>query len=480
MGSLEDMDLSLIPYVDYSELRKLVGAAAIHRGLEYENAGHVSGLRWDEGKLKLRGLVSGSRGKSYETAVYFQEGKTRITIEETSCSCPVGWDCKHVAAVIFRSNRLLEEMGGDKTPDRPLQIGEPAEPERTPLFTQGQAARGKVKPPKLAPPKPAAWEQQLETLLSPPAAASPVRWGQENQAPVVRAPMALLFELVEETKRPFSGIGTSKDAKPNAPANIRLGVRPVSRGSSGSWTVGNLAWNTIYRLAYADDLNAAHSEWMRVFHSLFQASHSASANAKWIFLDGFNSPLLWNMLDQAATIGLELVTSRKNSSITREPIASVSADILAMPDGGIRLVPLAKVNDAALDPSRIGTIGSPAHGLYWWDAGNEPDGALSQRAVHFAQTDGTMGDSLRLLVDSRIPVDVPAPSRNRFLELYYPKLRSTMDVRPSEGTEGLPEIRDPEPGPDSDTWDRSASRQCGPPWQGCLGAKAGGQHVTLP
>ncbi|AIY01588.1 hypothetical protein ART_1989 [Arthrobacter sp. PAMC 25486] len=438
------MDLSLIPYVDYAELRKLVGPAAMHRGLEYESTGHVSRLKWDEDGLELRGLVSGSRRMSYETLIYFQENQAKINIVETSCSCPVGWDCKHVAAVVFHSNRLLEEMDGDRVPARPLEAAAPAGHEQMLLFAQGQGNSGKMKPPQLAPPKPALWEQQLETLLNPPAVAPPIRWGHINQSPVARAPMALQFELVEEMAQPFSGIGTSRDAKPKSPAKIRLGVRPVMRSAAGKWTVGNLAWSTSYRLAYADNLNTAHCEWIRVFHSLYQAAHSAPTNPKWIFLDGFNSPLLWNLLDQAAAIGLEFVSSRKNASVTREAAATVSTDILAMPDGGIRLVPLAHGNDVVLDPSRIGTLGSPAHGLYWWDAGKDPGSMLSQRTVHFAQVDGAMGESLSRLVDSRSTVDIPAPARERFLELYYPKLRSTMDVRPSEGTAGLPEIRDPE------------------------------------
>ncbi|MHA7177970.1 DEAD/DEAH box helicase [Arthrobacter sp. Sr24] len=424
------MDLSLIPYVDYMHLRNLVGQAAMHRGLEYESADRVGRITWDENKMSLQGRVLGSRSSEYETLVYFREDKSGITIESTDCDCPVGWDCKHVAALVLHTNRLLEDAA-----DGAPAVG----------HTPSKAA---PKAKKAAPPKLAVWEQQLQILLNPPVQAPPVRWGQPTAVPAVRTPLALQFELVEDVEKdPW---GAPRDTN-KLPADIRLGVRPVMLGTSGKWTVGNLAWNTLYRLQYDDSINTAHREWIRVFHSLYQAAHSAPANGKWIYLDGFNSPLLWNLLDQAAGIGLEFVTSRKNSSITREDAASVGTSIQAMPDGGIRLVPLAKANDGvALEPVRLGLLGKPAHGLYWWDAdkGKDKDqdkgGPLNKRAVHFARLEGAVGEQLETLVASRVPVDIPAPDRERFVENYYPKLRSTMDVRPGQGLSGLPEIHDPE------------------------------------
>lgn len=420
--SVKDMDLSLIPHVDYTELRVLVGAQAMHRGLEYERQERVRRVRWDEGEMRLDAAVDGSRGSAYATYVYFREDNSGIHIESTDCSCPVGWDCKHVAALVLYTNRLLEDGPGKKT------------------IPFGQAAPAKaVAPAKPEAPGTAVWERQLGILLNPGAEPAPPQWGAAAAAPTGRTPMALQFELVEEVEKDYWG-----REKEHVPAIVRLGVRPVTLGTSGKWTVGNLSWNNLYRLDYDLSLNPAHREWIRVFHSLHQASHSARNNGKWIFLDGFNSPLLWHHLDQAEGIGLDFVTSRKNSSMSREGAVHVGTDIVSMPDGGIRLVVLATAQGgSALDHARIGTLGSPPHGLYWWDAGDKKDAPLNQRALHIAPLDGAMGESLAMLVASRIAVDIPAPDRDRFVESYYPKLRSTMDVRPGSDVAGLPEILDP-------------------------------------
>ncbi|WP_062007464.1 DEAD/DEAH box helicase [Arthrobacter alpinus] len=261
----------------------------------------------------------------------------------------------------------------------------------------------------------------------------------------VSVPMALQFELVAEPADPYAKRhkpGTSASAV-TAPRRIRLGVRPVMRGDTGKWVVGNLAWDVLSRAYNFSSLNVEHMDWLQVFRSLYMATRTAYATGKWIYLDDFNSPLLWNLLDQAGDIGLELVTSRKNTSVNRQHQARVTTEVASMDDGGIRLVPRALANDVALDPAAIGTMGAPVHGLFWWDGGKD-NTALTQKNIHFAPITEAMGDALRQLINARTPVDIPASAREQFLGAYYPKLRRTMDLRPSSGTADLPEIQDPE------------------------------------
>ncbi|ALE92885.1 hypothetical protein AOC05_12235 [Arthrobacter alpinus] len=67
------MDLSLIPYVEYVALENFVGPAAVRRGLDYADNGHVRNIKWDEGELHLQGRVSGSRGEVYTTSAFFED-----------------------------------------------------------------------------------------------------------------------------------------------------------------------------------------------------------------------------------------------------------------------------------------------------------------------------------------------------------------------------------------------------------------------
>jgi len=64
---------------------------------DYLNA--VSEVRWVSSKI-LAGLVQGSRSKPYDVRVQFFERSASDWIEG-QCSCPVGFNCKHVAALLI-------------------------------------------------------------------------------------------------------------------------------------------------------------------------------------------------------------------------------------------------------------------------------------------------------------------------------------------------------------------------------------------
>ncbi|MGO2541348.1 MAG: SNF2-related protein [Specibacter sp.] len=473
------MDLSLVPYVEYTALRGLVGPAAVHRGLEYAGAGKVSRVQWVESRLELQAWVSGSGRRAYETTVTFIDAPKGAALVAGYCSCPVGGNCKHVAALVFTTNRLLEETEPPETSEIPGVRDVAAEPAqavaqtpalkivaaKTPAAKKSAATAPAVK--KQVPKKPAPWEQQLEALLHPPVVEAPAYWGREparNAGVVAPIPMALQFELLEEPQDPYAARSQfrknakTRGAKAVEKPRVRLGVRPVMRNDANKWVVGNLAWDSMHQLYYMDGFNLEHKKWLQVFHSLFKSTRTGYGTGKWICLDDFNSPLLWNLLTQAAGIGLEFVTSRKSNSITWAESVHVSTDIAATADGGITLVPHAVVGSASsdatsseatpsdgatLDPAMMGTLGAPVHGLFWWTGGNEKT-AIAQRNINFAPVAESVGKTLKLLIDTRTPVEIPASARQQFLDSYYPQLRHSMDLHARDGGSGLPEIRDPE------------------------------------
>ncbi|MEO8222579.1 MAG: DEAD/DEAH box helicase [Specibacter sp.] len=463
------MDLSLVPYVEYAALRTLVGPAAVHRGLDYAVNGHVRNIKWVEDKLELQGRVSGSRGETYSTSVTFEDAPKGAVLLEGECSCPVGWNCKHVAALVFTTNRLLES-GGDldaAKPDPPAQLPATTQLEQLQLFASLQAQAktaqaktaktakaktSKAKPKKAVPAKPAPWVQQLEGILHPPVVAAPTYWGSTRAtAPAGAAPipMGLQFELLEEPQNPYSARygartnGRTTSTKAARQPRVRLGVRPVMRSEAGKWIVGNLGWDALHRTYYPEDFNTVHTDWLKTFHSLYMATRKVHNTGKWVYFDDFNSPLLWNLLDQAGHIGLKLVTSRKGTGVTRVPEARVSTELVSADDGGLRLVPMAQAQGAVLDPTAIGALGTPAHGLFWWDGGKNSV-ELTQKNINFAPISGSIGEALKLLINARTPVDIPASAREQFLGTYYPQLRNSMDLRPGGDASDLPEIRDPE------------------------------------
>jgi SNF2 family DNA or RNA helicase len=69
------------------------------RGRNYYNRGLVKSVTWVD--KKLLGIVNGSR--QYKQVIEFFDGKI-----DARCSCPVAYDCKHVAAVLLKGLESVE------------------------------------------------------------------------------------------------------------------------------------------------------------------------------------------------------------------------------------------------------------------------------------------------------------------------------------------------------------------------------------
>lgn len=100
----------------WADLEDWAGARAVSRGSSYQRRGRVHDLNVStEGEL-VAWVVGGSR---YATRVRWKGGGTGSSKLESSCSCPVGWQCKHaVAAVVALLDALeneeeLERAGPD-------------------------------------------------------------------------------------------------------------------------------------------------------------------------------------------------------------------------------------------------------------------------------------------------------------------------------------------------------------------------------
>ncbi|QIN67793.1 RNA polymerase-associated protein RapA (plasmid) [Caballeronia sp. SBC1] len=95
-------------FYDRAQITDWLGSHTVAKGREYAQS--VSGLRWRDHRLS--GKVKGSAWHPYETDVHFYESEEGLWIE-SECTCPVGFDCKHAAALLLAG---LENMPGP-TPD---------------------------------------------------------------------------------------------------------------------------------------------------------------------------------------------------------------------------------------------------------------------------------------------------------------------------------------------------------------------------
>ena len=74
-------------------IRRYVGAASFERGSNYLTAGSVLSCSVEDDSV--HGKVSGSEEAPYDTKFEVDKGE----IINSSCSCPLGGVCKHVAAL---------------------------------------------------------------------------------------------------------------------------------------------------------------------------------------------------------------------------------------------------------------------------------------------------------------------------------------------------------------------------------------------
>lgn len=85
-----------LPKITDSKIQSWVGGTYAQRGRSYYRNGHVVDLRW-RGEV-LTGKVQGSEAAPYTVRIKFVRNGNGI---EGDCSCPMGYDCKHVAALLY-------------------------------------------------------------------------------------------------------------------------------------------------------------------------------------------------------------------------------------------------------------------------------------------------------------------------------------------------------------------------------------------
>ena len=87
-----------------ADVVRWLGKNEVLKGLGYLNA--VSELNIEEGAIFA--LVKGTARQPYQVSIYFSYSADELFIE-AGCTCPVGYDCKHAAAVLLAA---LEQRSG--------------------------------------------------------------------------------------------------------------------------------------------------------------------------------------------------------------------------------------------------------------------------------------------------------------------------------------------------------------------------------
>jgi superfamily II DNA or RNA helicase len=89
---------------------------AFEKGRPYQSHGLVRDLRADKGGQRLIASVKGTRPRPYHVFVEIGDGNP-VTLS-ARCSCPVGWNCKHAAAVLLEALRNPPQV--ERAEENPL------------------------------------------------------------------------------------------------------------------------------------------------------------------------------------------------------------------------------------------------------------------------------------------------------------------------------------------------------------------------
>src|SRR5262249_9028757 len=88
--------------VDLDDLEDTVGPLFYARGVQHVRRNAVVQMRWDPSTGTLYGTVRGMAGAFYTTMAVFETGDEFTSmLGHGLCSCPEGYNCEHVAALVL-------------------------------------------------------------------------------------------------------------------------------------------------------------------------------------------------------------------------------------------------------------------------------------------------------------------------------------------------------------------------------------------
>jgi len=373
--------------LDDSHIVAVVGDAAFRRGSTYARDGHVVALEVDEAAGELSASVVGSRGMLYRTTVSVEPGRRAGTLAvETDCSCPVGVDCKHAAALMITARRRL-------APGRPPGTG------------VGPATD---------------WERLLGPVLTEPEQAG------------AGVPMALELEVVQSAPGPPRIYGA---AAPPIVRARRVRLRPLVMGKTGKWVRTGASWRDLAYGYGAGGQVPAHRAVLRELHHLYRSvdnySYLYDDN---VYLDAFG-PSWWRVLEQLVSNGVELVQKpqSKGEVVVAEQPVSVALDLRAGSEPGVDLLPRVMMGDLELPVDLVDVVGNPPHGVV----------VHGPQELLLARLEEPMRPAVATLLCRGDALHVPEGDVDRFLDDYFPRLRRAVPVLSSDGSVALPEVSAP-------------------------------------
>jgi superfamily II DNA or RNA helicase len=357
-------------------------------------------MTWDPNGETLTGSVVG-HGALYKTAAFFAaDGDGALAFDDGECSCPIGYNCKHVAAIVIAAL------------DNPA-AGRPSRAQHSPR-------------PVAAGTQPRGWDTPFRALIDAPA---PHAAGN---------PLAIELAL---HANPIGGRTTP-----------RLMARLMRLGARGGWINGALTWSGLD--SWHVRSGGYRSDHLTLVRELYAVHRAREGRATYCYgnddrildLGGCDSPQLWSLMDEAARLGLTLVHAHPGlGEVRHHQRGELLIDVTLRDDRGPLVAAVLRVDgDDADDLEPLLFIGSSGHGIVCTErADANADRGPESCRLRLVRLTKPAAPQLRQMVLDGERLEIPASELDHFADELCPALRGVATVVSSDGSFKPPEISSP-------------------------------------
>ncbi len=379
-------------------LRANFDPRSLKRGVGYANDRKVRVTESDVGHLA--GESEGSHAQTYDVDVDWQSTSRGIQINGV-CSCPVGFNCKHAAALILTARRDAEMLLTTTTTDITSTVPTESPASAATALTVFQPS--------------ANWRASFDQIRQ-----------SDNNEDLLR-PLAIEFTLK-----------TSKATQYNPHPRTNVAIRPMKMGAKGKWIKSGISWSDLsYASAYSlRDIKPSHGAALTTIARMSKGNYYGAGQSR--DLGSFGEEI-WPALQRAIDSGVVLIPGPSTGTAVEldSTPATLKIDLQADADGNIVVTtvfdhdrlhaatsadnsPAAATATAAVT---IDVVGSPTHGLYHFDGST----------LTLILLEHQLSPEISKLASSP-PVVVPTDDTDEFLDVYTPLLASHGRVRSADGS----------------------------------------------
>lgn len=367
---MDDSGKSAVPELSASLIRGYVSLGTYTKGQSYQARGNVLQLEAVEDRPGSWLVIARVRGSHiYEVIVGCNVRPNGTLLPVASeCSCPLGSRCKHVAAVLIE---LAQHRGQFVTVE-------------------------------------ADWRDGITALLP------------QTDKSTGAAKIALLFEIMQQRKQAYYyGARVTTETFLSA----RIGGLSTS---TGKWVQSRFSWrDAIGNTQLTQQIDPRHREMLQALWSLQLAGNSSyygySGNNNILRLDRFSNSRLWQLLEEARSAGIPLLTTANgNPPLGLVAACNIELAIAEQASGDLKLAPQLTIDEQPVPNGiHVRFIGDPPIGLYWSQG---PRGNLKQHTIHIARFIDPPSPFLLKAFRDKASLDIPTADANEFTTKYFPQI----------------------------------------------------------